>query len=367
MYNKRFLEEVMKVVKLSQVKFALKLGISRRTLLRILYNNDYKTTLGNIIVENLRSNIKVLNPEVFLQPGNKEKPKIFIEKKLKMEGKNMDKKTMEFFNLKVDPFLSPAIIHPDDQWVSDEFTSLLEKIKYAAEVKTFFTFIGGVGTGKSNLMRKARHELTKLKNIIVASIPPLAVPYMDDTNLMSTIIRSISPDTKPFPSIENRARQLAEKLYDCEESNQRIVILIDDAHKLPPEGLRALKIVLESSDNVSIVLAAQPKITDLLLSAGLAEIDERLAREYMSSFRLKNSNYKTIGSYIKHKMSIAGIDTYEEIFPEEVIKRIAEVVCTPLNINNLCNAVMTDTAKINSGIKINIEILETVIQRSIEE
>ena len=370
MYNIRFLKEVMKITKLSQVQLAKKLDISRRTLIRILNVLDggkHKTKLADKIVKNLRSNLKVLNPENFFQPGNKEKPKIIIEKQLKMEGINMDKTTMNFFNLKVDPFESPKIVHPDDQWVSDEFTSLLEKIQYAAEVKTFFTFIGGVGTGKSNLMRKARHELTKLKNIIVASIPPLAVPYMDDTSLMSAVIKSISKDAKPFNSIDNRARQLAEKLYECEQSNTRIIILIDDAHKLPPEGLRALKIILESSDNVSIVLAAQPKITDLLLSAGLAEIDERLEREYMSSFRLKNSNYKAVGSYIKHKLSIAGIDTYEEIFPEEVIKRIGEIVCTPLNINNLCTAVMIDTAKINSGIKINIEILEVVIQRMLRE
>jgi type II secretory pathway predicted ATPase ExeA len=321
----------------------------------------------NRIVENLRSKIEVLNPEVFLKPGSKEKPKINIKYKIKLEGKNMDKKTMEFFNFKVDPFLSPAIIHPDKQWVSDEAASLLEKILYAAEVKTFFTFIGGVGTGKSNLMRKVRHELTKLENLIVINIPTLSVSHMDDGAMVSAVIKGISKEAKPFNKISERGQQLAEKLDECELSNIRIIILIDDAHKLPPEGLRALRILLESSDNVSIVLAAQPSITDLLLSSGLSEVNERLDRQYINSFRLKNSNYKTVGSYIKHKLSIAGSDKYEEIFPADVIKRIGEIVCTPLNINNLCTAVMADTAKINSGITIDIEILEAVIQRSIEE
>jgi general secretion pathway protein A len=226
----------------------------------------------------------------------------------------------------------------------------------------FFAIIGSVGSGKSNLMNKAKSELQKLENLRVSYLPPIAVRHMDDKALLSKIIKDIG-ESKPNNEIESRALQLAEQLSEYESQGVRIIILIDEAHHLPVEGFRSLKILVESSSHISIILSAQPRISEVLSSIELTEIDERLDREYLTSFRLKEVNHQSVSGYIKHKLQVAGTD--KDIFPADVIKRIGEVVNTPLNINNVCKATMINAAKIRSDI--DLEIVESVIQRMLNK
>ncbi|MGD2092789.1 MAG: AAA family ATPase [Candidatus Aminicenantes bacterium] len=358
-YNRRFLKEIMDILNLSIGGCARKLDISHQTVSRILNIDNYKANRKEKkIIHGLRYNLGVINPEVFLQPGNNERPKIVIENQLRSEVKTMNKITMEFFGLQSDPFESPKIVHPDDQWMNNEFDYLLQKILSAAESQEFFCIVGSVGSGKSNLMFKAKNELQKIEGIRVSYLPPLVVKHMDDKSIMSKIIKDIG-ESKPLNEIDNRAVQLAEELYNYENQGIRIVILIDEAHHLPIEGFRSLKILMESSSHVSIILAAQPRISEVLSSIELAEIDERLPREYISSFRLKEVNHQNVKNYIEHKLHVSGTD--KEIFSTDVIQRIGEVANTPLHINNICKAAMINAAKIRS--EIDIEIIESVIQR----
>ena len=97
----------------------------------------------------------------------------------------------------------------------------------------------------------------------------------------------------------------------------RPVLILDEAQDLRPDTLAMLKVLtnfdMDSRLVLSIVLAGQPKLRDLLRLDDLEDVARRLAH-YAT---LRTLTRDEIGRYIEHRCTIAGAASVPPRHPEE--------------------------------------------------
>lgn len=363
-YNPEFFREVMKYHNLTVREMAEKLGhgVTTSTVFRILSHNFFfiKGFKKAQMIDALRYTFGVSNPDDFFNTDEKLRPIIIKENAIThKEVKTMDQRTLEYFGLKRDPFVSPQIVNPEKLWFNGEYRYILDKVLSAAAYQTFLAVIGSVGSGKSNLINRARKDFRNMDNIRISYISPMSVGSMNDRAILAKILKDIGEEIPPL-TIDDRAEQLSELLSTFEEAETRTIVLIDDAHNLPPEGLRALRYLVESSPLVSVILFAQPRLNENLHTIALKEVDDRLEKINIIAFRRKEPDHQQVQHYIQSRLNDGGALTFD-IFEPAVIKRLGEVANTPLDVNNIFRASLIKAAKIKEP-KVTLEILESVLK-----
>lgn len=358
-YNADFLKKCLSILDITRIEMAKQCGIHRDTLSRLL-NEKTAITKENKskIIQNLHR-LGISNAETFANPIAKDEPKLIIYSQFTTKEENipMDKQTKDIYGLSDDPF-KPEIPTPDKMWMNKEYESILDTVIYAATSHQFVGIVGPVGSGKSALLRKTKDIISKDESIVIVNIPEFAVRRMDDARLGSTIIRAITGEFRDS-DYDKRAEQLDLAIEDIKKQEKALVIFIDEAHHLPPEGLVFVKVIFGSYDNLSIILFAQKGILKPL--SHLTEVQERLELIRLNSFQHKDLNHQNVISYINHKLQLAGAKQLD-IISNEAAQLIGEVCNTPLQVNQLCRMAMIKTAKISTTPLVTADIVQALIQ-----
>jgi general secretion pathway protein A len=241
----------------------------------------------------------------------------------------------QFFGLKKEPFsMTPD---PAFLFLTAAHREALAGLTYSIlNRKGFVVLTGDAGTGKTTLLTRILQSIpaTRARFSVVLN-PTLTPAEFLELALLDFGISNV-PDSKA-----QRLTVLRQFLLEAFEKRQAPVLVVDEAHKLPPDVLEEIRLLsnfeLPEGKLLQIVLAGQTELGDLLNREDLRQLKQRVAVR-LAIHPLSASD---VEHYILHRWQKAGAITPHPFEPEAV-NRIAH--CSrgiPRLVNVLCdNALM---------------------------
>src|SRR4051812_21515429 len=197
--------------------------------------------------------------------------------------------------------------------------------------------IGPIGTGKTTLLYCLQHILSHeatrdrpLRSAFVVN-PTLTGDELFEALFDELEIHAQAP-TKPA-----RLRALHELLLASHKSNSAVVVIIDEAHLMPPELIEEVRLLM-NLDNypvnvLQIILCGQPELMPLLQKPELAALRQRIS----VVTRLRELTLMESRAYIAERLHVAGLrgDSPFTTAGLEEIYRVTGGV--PRLINSVCD------------------------------
>lgn len=260
------------------------------------------------------------------------------------------------FKLLRDPFDDPQC--PEDVYLSPESRYVREFMYDAARHGNFLAVVGESGSGKSTL-REDLIERLKEDGDGVVIIEPYTLSMSGGQNgkpmlarhIAEAIIATLAPGASIPRSQEVRDRRLHKLLKDSNGAGMRHVLIIEEAHDLHPQTLKALKRFWELKDGLkrllSIILVGQPELMDKL-GSNQADVREVVQR----CVPVKLEPVKNPADFLAHRFNRAGADL-AAIFEPDALEALRDRLIVardmsgkgvykgyPLAISNLASAAM---------------------------
>lgn len=161
--------------------------------------------------------------------------------------------------------------------------------------------VAPAGTGKTSLLRAVISRLPEAR---------YRTHYVKVTGLSKRdMCREIAQATglAPAGTYPSLVRKLQEHFAEAADTcGLRPVLVLDEAHDLRPDVLAMVRILtnfdMDSRLVLSVLLAGQPKLRDLLRREELEDVARRLAH-YAT---LRTLSREELGRYVEHRCTIAG-------------------------------------------------------------
>ncbi len=183
---------------------------------------------------------------------------------------------LEHFGLKSPPFrLTPAI---DCFFDGGERGEILAAISYAlSHGDGIIDLTGEVGTGKTTLSRVLMSRASRRFKFIY-----IANPSIDRQELHVAVAHELHiADPSPGPGL---LRRIQRRLIGLHAAGRQAVLVIDEAHEMPCETLREVRLLsnLETSVNklLQVVLVGQPELDQVLAQPALRPLRERITHRF---------------------------------------------------------------------------------------
>lgn len=216
---------------------------------------------------------------------------------------------LEHFGLKEAPFkITP---HTEFFFSGGQRGALLQALHYAVmQEEGVIKVSGAVGSGKTMLCRMLGERLQNEADVIYLADPSL---------LRHEILDAIAADLRTLPAAEaaannaqgvapptQRLRALQEQLIARYALGRRVVLLIDEAHAMPPESLEEIRLLsnLESNRHklLQIVLFGQEELDQLLQTTAMRPLRDRITQ----TFRLSPFSPEEVANYLSFRLGAAG-------------------------------------------------------------
>jgi len=223
---------------------------------------------------------------------------------------------LDHFGLDEPPFrITP---HTDFFFAGANRGATLEALLYAiTHDEGIIKVSGEVGSGKTMLCRVLMERLPQHVQTILLSNPALS---------RDEIIYAIAEELDLRPQSDRLSLlllKLQEHLITLYGDNQRVVLLIDEAHAMPQETLEQIRLLsnLESSHSklLQIVLFGQPELDEHLNMPHMRQLKERITQ----SFRLEPLLRADIEAYLDFRMRAAGYRG-PKLFAPDAVRRIVK-------------------------------------------
>ncbi|MBN9422965.1 MAG: ATPase [Candidatus Accumulibacter sp. 66-26] len=206
---------------------------------------------------------------------------------------------LEHFGLREAPFrITP---HTEFFFAGANRGATLEALIYAITHDEGIVKVSGeVGSGKTMLCRMLLEKLPASVETVYLANPSLS---------RDEILHALAEELKtPLP--EGRGhhllRALQERLLEIYAAGRQVVVLIDEAHAMPPETLEEIRLLsnLESSRHklLQIALFGQPELDERLGESGMRQLKERITH----NFSLEPLHRKDIAGYLGFRLRAAG-------------------------------------------------------------
>lgn len=193
---------------------------------------------------------------------------------------------------------------------------------------------GDVGTGKTTVCRCLIDQLPETTDVALILNPKLSI-----ADLFKTICEELKIGIEePSPSIKTYIDRLNEYLLNSHSKGRNTALIVDEAQNLDVEILEQLRLLtnLETDTNklLQIVLIGQPELRDILNDPKLSQINQRITTRY----HLEPLQSTDVGSYIQHRIAIAGGGSRNVFFSKQAINYIIKTSKgIPRIINLLCD------------------------------
>lgn len=269
------------------------------------------------------------------------------------------------FSLFRDPFAEEALQSADDVFLTPDIRYVREALWFTARFGGFVAVVGESGAGKSTLRRDLLDRLSR-ENESVIVIEPYILGMEDNdrkgktlkaASIAEAIIHTLNPLERPLLSPEARYRQLHRLLRESSRAGNRHVLIIEEAHSLPPATLKHLKRFWELEDGfkklLGIILVGQPELR-LRLSETNPEVREVVQRIELIELRpLDNEldaylafKFQRFGKNASDIITEDGIGAMRERLTVNAGKRGKVSLLYPLACNNFLTAAMNLAAEL---------------------
>lgn len=194
---------------------------------------------------------------------------------------------------------------------------ILEALIYSlSEVEGIIKVSGEVGSGKTMLCRMLIERLPAHIETIY-----LANPSLSREELLYAIADGLGLKIDGervgiiMHSIQN-------KLEEWARDNKRVVVLVDEAHAMPPDTLEELRLLYNLQVGnfklLQIVLFGQPELNTKLEQPNMRQLKDRIVHH----FNMQPMSRNTLESYLMFRMRAAGYHG-PNIFSPDALKLIA--------------------------------------------
>ena len=206
---------------------------------------------------------------------------------------------LDHFGLREAPFrITP---HTEFFFAGANRGATLEALIYAITQDEGIVKVSGeVGSGKTMLCRMLLEKLPVNVETVYLANPSLS---------RQEILHAIAAELQaPLPDDQTQLLQkaLQEKLIAIHATGRLVVVLIDEAHAMPPETLEEIRLLsnLETSRHklLHIALFGQPELDERLDQSNLRQLKERITHNFGLEPLLRND----IGSYLMFRLRAAG-------------------------------------------------------------
>ena len=234
---------------------------------------------------------------------------------------------LEHFGLREAPFgITP---HTEFFFAGANRGATLEALIYAITHDEGIVKVSGeVGSGKTMLCRMLLEKLPKQVETVYLANPSLS---------RNEILHAIADELKTSLP-EGRAhllmRSLQDQLIDIYADGRQVVVMIDEAHAMPPETLEEIRLLsnLESNRHklLHIVLFGQPELDERLLDKNMRQLKERITHNFALEPLLRSD----IGNYLMFRIRAAGYKGPDLFTPSaiQLIARSSEGLTRRINI-----------------------------------
>jgi general secretion pathway protein A len=236
-----------------------------------------------------------------------------------------------FYGLNQNPFnVTP---NPEFIFLGKNHREALAQLLYGVrEKKGFIVITGEVGTGKTTLVH---YLLDKLNGNDRTKTAFLFNPKLTVNDFIQYILKDLGVRVQGQSKGEY-LHNLHRYLLNAYRKDERVVLIVDEAHGLNPELLEEIRLLsnLETSKSklLQIVLVGQPELDKTLSQPDFRQLRQRINLRY----HLMPLSEKETREYIEKRLRIAG--SPNPIFTDQAIHEIyRKSGGIPRLINILCD------------------------------
>jgi general secretion pathway protein A len=241
----------------------------------------------------------------------------------------------QFFGLKKEPFgMTPD---PSFLFLSAAHREALAGLTYAIlSRKGFAVLTGDAGTGKTTLLTRVLKSVPDSRACFSVVLNPTLTP----AEFLELVLLDFGIAEVPASKAQ-RLTILQEFLTEAFRQRRVPVLVVDEAHKLPPDVLEEIRLLsnfeLPEGKLLQIVLAGQTELGDLLNRQDLRQLKQRIAVR----LAIQPLSGQDVEYYIRHRWHKAE-GRQPHPFQPEAIRTIAQYSRgIPRLVNVLCdNALM---------------------------
>jgi len=246
------------------------------------------------------------------------------------------------YNLKEKPFQIST--DPKFIWLGENHKETLAILEYGVlDNKGFLLITGDVGTGKTTLINALLQRLGN--DIIVANITN---PILEELDFFNFIADEFNMNMK-FISKGSFLIQFSRFLNNCYSKNKKIILIIDEAHKLNQKLLEQIRLLsnIERPDTklLNIFFVGQNEFINIISDSKNRALKQRISINY----HLDPLTETEVRKYIHHRIKVAGHqgnifgeDAIDEIFSfSKGYPRLINIICDHALLSGYVKGVKT--------------------------
>ncbi len=239
----------------------------------------------------------------------------------------------KYFGFRKRPF--DLVPDPDFLFLGESHDSALANLQLGIESgKGFVVITGGVGTGKTTILRAVLRRIRREMDVGFLNQPDL-----DSSDLLRTVLLEFDVEDPGSDRVMLR-RRLREVLLD---RARPAILVIDEAHLLSEESLEQVRLLsnFEESDRklLQIVLAGQPELKELLSRPRLRPLAQRIEMFY----EIRPLAPEETAAYVERRVQIAGNPEDLRFEPKALAEIHARTGGVPRLINLLAERALITT------------------------
>jgi general secretion pathway protein A len=256
-----------------------------------------------------------------------------------------------FYSFREKPF--SLLPDPAFLFLARQHSTALAVLEYGLVNQAGFTVVTGeIGCGKTTLIR---HVLNTLGQDITVGL----LSNTQRGELLQWVLLAFGLDYRGKEKVALYETFL-EFIIDEYAKNRRTVLIIDEAQNLGVDALEELRMLsnvnADKDQVLQLILVGQPELRAILSRPALIQFAQRVAVDYFLG-PLENEQ---IGSYIRHRLEIAGGDP--ALFKPEACQLVYhQSEGIPRLINLLCDTALVYGYAAGKQ-KIDVELVREVVQ-----
>ena len=256
-----------------------------------------------------------------------------------------------FYSFREKPF--SLLPDPAFLFLARQHSTALAVLEYGLVNQAGFTVVTGeIGCGKTTLIR---HVLNSLGQDITVGL----LSNTQRGELLQWVLMAFGLDYRGKEKVA-LYETFIEFIIDEYAKNRRTVLIIDEAQNLGVDALEELRMLsnvnADKDQVLQLILVGQPELRATLSRPALIQFAQRVAVDYF----LVPLESEQIGSYIRHRLEIAGGDP--ALFKPEACQLVyhhSEGI--PRLINLLCDTALVYGYAAGKQ-KIDVELVREVVQ-----